>query len=65
MSTVELDEQEWQQVINLIAQAPWTVANPLLMKIGNQLRIQGLPPGDQRQQNIRLNADGKEAHHGE
>jgi hypothetical protein len=65
MSTVELDEQEWQQVINLIAQAPWTVANPLLMKIGNQLRTQGLPPGDQRQQNIRLNADGKEAHHGE
>jgi hypothetical protein len=61
MSTVELDEQEWQQVINLIAQAPWTVANPLLMKIGNQLRAQ--PPA--YQQNIRLNADGKEAHHGE
>jgi hypothetical protein len=63
MPTVELDEQEWQQVINLIAQAPWTVANPLLMKIGNQLRTQGLPHG--QQQNIRLNADGKEAHHGE
>jgi hypothetical protein len=60
---VELDEQEWQQVINMIATAPWTVANPLLMKIGNQLRTQGLPPG---QQQIRpTNADGKEAHHGE
>jgi hypothetical protein len=62
MPSVELDDQEWQQVINLIAQAPWTVANPLLMKIGNQLRTQTPPAG---QQNIRLNADGKEAHHGE
>jgi hypothetical protein len=62
MPSVELDEQEWQQVINLIAQAPWTVANPLLMKIGNQLRTQTLPA---ERSNIRLNADGKEAHHGE
>lgn len=35
---VELDEREWQQVISILAGAPWNVANPLLMKIGNQLR---------------------------
>jgi hypothetical protein len=40
MAVVELDEQEWQQVMNLIADAPWKVANPLLMKLGEQLQRQ-------------------------
>ena len=40
MSTVQLNDQEWQQVMAVLAQAPWNVANPLLMKIGEQLRRQ-------------------------
>lgn len=38
MATVELTEQEWQAVLGMIALAPWREANPLLMKIGDQLR---------------------------
>jgi hypothetical protein len=40
MSTVHLDDEEWQRVLSIIATAPWNVANPLLMKIGEQLRHQ-------------------------
>jgi hypothetical protein len=38
MPTVQLDEEEWQKVMAIIAAAPWNIANPLLMKIGEQLR---------------------------
>jgi hypothetical protein len=40
MPTVRLDDEEWQRVMAIIAGAPWNVANPLLMKIGEQLRHQ-------------------------
>jgi hypothetical protein len=40
MSSVHLDDEEWQRVLSIIATAPWNVANPLLMKIGEQLRHQ-------------------------
>jgi hypothetical protein len=40
MSSVHLDDEEWQRVLTIIAGAPWNVANPLLMKIGEQLRHQ-------------------------
>jgi hypothetical protein len=40
MSVVDLDNEEWQRVLNIIAAAPWNMANPLLMKIGEQLRQQ-------------------------
>jgi hypothetical protein len=35
---VGLEQEEWQRVIAVLAQAPWTTANPLIMKIGEQLR---------------------------
>jgi hypothetical protein len=38
MPSVELDDQEWQHVMSLLSEAPWRVANPLLMKIGAQLQ---------------------------
>jgi hypothetical protein len=58
-STVELEDQEWQQVLAIIATAPWRDANPLLMKIGNQLRQQttAAPAGKP------IRTDGKEQHH--
>ena len=40
MPVVDLDETEWQNVLAILATAPWNQANPLLMKIGQQLRIQ-------------------------
>jgi len=43
MSTVDLTDQEWGQVMNILADAPWKISNPLLMKIGNQLRPQAAP----------------------
>lgn len=42
MSSVQLDDEEWQRVVAIIATAPWTQANPLLMKISAQLRQQQL-----------------------
>lgn len=43
MPSVELTEQEWQQLMALLAEAPWRVANPLLMRIGQQLNAQTTP----------------------
>jgi hypothetical protein len=44
---VELTEAEWNQVISVLAQAPWNVANPLLVRITQQLQAQkgGSPIG--------------------
>ena len=43
MQTVTLAEQEWQALINVLANTrehPWVITNPLLMKIGQQLQEQ-------------------------
>ena len=37
---VRLDNEEWQRVLGILAQAPWSTANPLIMKIADQLRAQ-------------------------
>jgi hypothetical protein len=37
---VRLDLEEWQRVLGVLSQAPWATANPLIMKIGEQLRMQ-------------------------
>jgi hypothetical protein len=49
MLNVRLQEAEWNQVISIIAQAPWSVANPLLNAITRQL---------QEQKAARINLDG-------
>jgi hypothetical protein len=38
MMRIELDYEEWQKVMAIVATAPWNVANPLLMKMGAQLQ---------------------------
>jgi hypothetical protein len=64
MPTVELDEQEWQAVLAMIALAPWRDANPLLMKIGSQLRIQQIDPVKQPATPSKdMRRDGKEIRH--
>jgi hypothetical protein len=45
MTEVRLDTQEWNQLLQILAQAPWSVANPLIMKIGEQLRAAQPQPG--------------------
>lgn len=40
MIEVRLDPEEWQRVLAILAQAPWSTANPLIMKIGSQLQAQ-------------------------
>lgn len=49
MQVVALTQEEWNQVLTVLGDAPWRVANPLLMKIGGQLREQAAilnrPPG--------------------
>ena len=42
MPMVDLSDSEWAQVMGLLSTAPWRDANPLLMKIGNQLREQAV-----------------------
>jgi hypothetical protein len=44
MSSVELSDQEWGVLMGVLSEAPWKIANPLLMKIGEQLRQQHQPP---------------------
>lgn len=63
MSEVRLDTQEWNQLLAVLAQAPWNVANPLIMKIGEQLRAQagGLASDAANQAGAaRGNSDGRE-----
>jgi hypothetical protein len=38
MSEVRLEVQEWNQLLAILSQAPWNVANPLIMKIAPQLQ---------------------------
>lgn len=42
MPSVNLDENEWQFLIHVLGtKLTWVEANPLLMKIGEQLRKSG------------------------
>ena len=64
MSAVELSDQEWGQLMSIISDAPWKVANPLLMKIGNQLREQAMTQQQvPAESGIRLDGNGKEVSH--
>jgi hypothetical protein len=38
MIEVRLPLEQWQQVLAILATAPWSTANPLIMELGNQLR---------------------------
>jgi hypothetical protein len=62
MPIVELDDQEWQQVMAIIATAPWRDANPLLMKMGSQLRAQQAPAAPATAGKP-IRTDGKEQQH--
>jgi hypothetical protein len=44
MIEVRLPIEQWQQVLAILAQAPWSAANPLIMGIGEQLRARTAAP---------------------
>ena len=44
MIAVQLEMEEWQRLLAIVAQAPWATANPLIMAIGEQLRAQTPKP---------------------
>jgi hypothetical protein len=39
MIEVRLPIEQWQQVLAILSRAPWAEANPLIMGIGEQLRV--------------------------
>ena len=50
--TIEMTPQEWQQVLAILAMAPWRDANPLMMKIGAQMQAaspERAPSGNSRE----------------
>jgi hypothetical protein len=63
MQTVTLSEQEWQQVMGLMALGPWRDVNPLLMKIGQQLQQQSVRQEQPPRGEIRLDGNGREIRH--
>jgi hypothetical protein len=66
MSSVELNDQEWGQVMNILADAPWKQANPLLMKIGDQLRAAAMQKhGPNPQYDPAKNGNSQEARDGQ
>ena len=54
---IRLDGDEWQRVLQILATAPWATANPLIMKIGEQLRMQEAAPAAQRARGNGVDAD--------
>jgi hypothetical protein len=48
MIEVRLDPEEWQRVLAILSQAPWATVNPLIMKIGEQLRAHSAAEGARR-----------------
>jgi hypothetical protein len=60
MTDVRLEPQEWNQLLQILAQAPWNVANPLIMKIGEQLRARQQGELLQGQQHPPGNSDGRD-----
>jgi hypothetical protein len=53
---IELSEQAWQQVLAILAQAPWQAANPLIMEIGRQMQAQTAAAVDAANVNRRGNS---------
>jgi hypothetical protein len=43
MPIVDLSKQEWDQIIAVLVEVPWRIANPLLLKITPQLQAQQPP----------------------
>ena len=62
MAVVQLEDAEWQAVLGLMSLGPWREADPLLMKIGQQLQHQAQqePLKQPIGKGIRLDGNGRE-----
>lgn len=63
MPSVNLTDQDWQQVMAAIGETPWRIAHPLLLKIGQQLQAQNPPSYEQQASPRPGNGPDKEVHH--
>lgn len=63
MPAVDLEPNEWGQVMAILATAPWRDANPLLMKIGQQLQAHNFRPPEADPRVERPEGNGQEARH--
>ena len=62
MRMVTLDLEEWQRLLGVLAQGQWALVNPLIMKIGEQLRMQ--EPAAPAQPSRGNGVDAEAASHG-
>jgi hypothetical protein len=58
---VDLEDREWQSIMQMLAQQPWHLANPLLMKIGEQLRLDAAAKARSRQAQAEVRGDQEHA----
>ena len=65
MPTVELDNSEWGQILNMLGDVAWKISNPLLMKIGQQLQAQALQQTPDPRSNVNAAGNGQEVDHAE
>ena len=65
MPVIELSENKWGQVMNILADAPWKIANPLLMEIGEQLRAQAQAASNPPNIAAHMGGNSQEADHGQ
>jgi hypothetical protein len=65
MSAVDLNDQEWGQLMGILADAPWKIANPLLMKIGDQLRAYHTQIRAPTPEEMRVGGNSQEAPNGQ
>jgi hypothetical protein len=57
MIKLELTLDECQRLLAIVATAPWSQANPLIMKIGEQMRMQEAAVAAQRARGNGVDAD--------
>jgi hypothetical protein len=65
MPSVELNDQEWGQVMNQLAEGPWKITNPLLMKMGEQLRAYHTQTRAPTPEEMRVGGNSQEALNGQ
>jgi hypothetical protein len=65
MPIVDLDANKWGQVMSILADAPWKIANPLLMEIGEQLRHHQQSPTPTPEDIKRMSGNSQETHDGQ
>jgi hypothetical protein len=62
MIEVKLDMEEWQRVLAILAQAPWSSVNQIIMKVGAQMQAQAAPAPGKRPDGAGADPSSASAH---